>query len=344
MGNSEGLVSVIMPIYNSEIFLSAAIESVLSQSYALFELLLVDDGSSDRSYDIMKEYEKRDTRVKCFCKKNGGVCSSRNYGVSYAQGKYIAFIDNDDIYDSHFLEILVSQIENDKSDIVKCGRRNILVLQDLRETKSKDFGFPKSRRYKYEELIKDYFSIKMSGCFSAVWNGLYRAEFLNLNNIYFNEKVIHGNEDLIFNYQILKQKPSISVVDKILYIHYYRISHSTSTKFYPDQVSTRIDAIKLEKEIISEIVSETDKNIIEFEEFRECIRIVSNCNDKMERKEYIFFIEEQLGRRVFHYANTCKKLNIYQKYDWILFKNRWYDLYFLSKKVQRFLEIKKFLR
>lgn len=69
MGNSEGLVSVIMPIYNSEIFLSAAIESVLSQSYALFELLLVDDGSSDRSYDIMKEYEKRDTRVKCFCKK-----------------------------------------------------------------------------------------------------------------------------------------------------------------------------------------------------------------------------------------------------------------------------------
>lgn len=93
-----------MPVYNSEKYISKTIDSILSQSYTEFELLLIDDGSQDMSGKICDEYARKDARVKVVHKKNEGICATRNRGLKIATGKYIAFCDNDDIYMDNLLK------------------------------------------------------------------------------------------------------------------------------------------------------------------------------------------------------------------------------------------------
>lgn len=102
---NEIMISVIIPIYNTEKYLSRYIESVLNQSYKNFELLLINDGSKDRSGDICDEYAKKDNRIKVFHKENGGVSSARNLGLDNAKGDYVCFIDSDDYVGKRYLEI-----------------------------------------------------------------------------------------------------------------------------------------------------------------------------------------------------------------------------------------------
>lgn len=98
------MISIVVPIYNTKSFLSQCIESILSQSYSDFELLLIDDGSTDNSGILCDEYSKKDKRIRVFHKQNAGVGAARNTGIEMANGEYITFIDSDDYIDSHYLE------------------------------------------------------------------------------------------------------------------------------------------------------------------------------------------------------------------------------------------------
>ena len=97
-------VSIIMPVYNSEKYLEHAVNSILSQDFDDFELILVDDGSPDNSGQICDDFAKKDKRVKVIHKQNGGICSARNAGLDLAQGEYIGFCDNDDEYLPHLIK------------------------------------------------------------------------------------------------------------------------------------------------------------------------------------------------------------------------------------------------
>ena len=100
----ESLVTIIMPIYNASKYLNLSIESVLKQSYKNFTLLLIDDGSTDNSIEIIQEYKKKDDRIIVINKENGGVCNARNVGLKMTKTKYVTFIDHDDEYDKDFLK------------------------------------------------------------------------------------------------------------------------------------------------------------------------------------------------------------------------------------------------
>lgn len=331
-------VSVIMPIYNSEKYIDTAIKSVQAQSYKNFELLLIDDGSTDKSGEIGRRYQNSDARVKYIYKDNGGVCSARNLGISIAQGEYISFIDNDDEYDPKYLSLLTSIAERYQSDIIKCGRRNILITPELKVIKTQECGFPDTKHYSYKEFMQQYECIKKDGSFNSVWNGLYKASFIKDQKLIFDEEIRHGNEDMIFNYQALKCKPDICVLKDVLYVHYYRMSHSTSSKYYADQVTDRLKAITVESELLKDISSKDAVEAIRFEEFRDCIRLLSACGDKQEKSHKIKMIENTLGRDVFCNKHIYQYLNAKQRLDWKLFKNRWYGLYFTYKRVQRLVE------
>ena len=110
---NEIMISVIIPIYNTEKYLCQCIESVLIQSYPKFELLLINDGSKDRSGEICDEYAKKDNRIKVFHKENGGVSSARNLGLDNANGDYICFIDADDYVGKRYLEIHLPDNDED---------------------------------------------------------------------------------------------------------------------------------------------------------------------------------------------------------------------------------------
>lgn len=111
-------ISVIVPVYNTEQYLPRCIDSILAQTFTDFELLLIDDGSTDSSGEICDEYAHKDSRVRVFHKENGGVCSARNVGLDYAKGIWVTFADSDDYVTPMWLELF---IKGNKFDIVVCG-------------------------------------------------------------------------------------------------------------------------------------------------------------------------------------------------------------------------------
>ena len=98
------MISIIIPAYNAADYLAQTIESVLNQTYSDFELILIDDGSTDRTREIIKDYQCKDARIKYFYKENGGVSSARNLGLQKATGDFVSFLDSDDLWDRRFLE------------------------------------------------------------------------------------------------------------------------------------------------------------------------------------------------------------------------------------------------
>ena len=114
-------VSVIVPIYNAEMYIDKCIQSIINQTLRDIEIILVDDGSTDRSFEISNKYAKKDERIKIIKQKNKGVGAARNYGVSIATGKFITFIDSDDFVEIDMLEILYNAAINNNCDIIFSG-------------------------------------------------------------------------------------------------------------------------------------------------------------------------------------------------------------------------------
>ena len=106
------LISVIVPVYNVEPYLRQCIDSILNQTYTDFELILVDDGSTDRCPEICDKYKEKDDRVRVLHKTNGGLSDARNHGIDIANGDYITFIDSDDMVSKDYLEVLIQSLKS----------------------------------------------------------------------------------------------------------------------------------------------------------------------------------------------------------------------------------------
>ena len=117
---SEPIISVIVPIYNAKNYLRECLDSILSQSYNSLQIILVDDGSTDSSATICDEYKMKDDRIEIIHKKNGGVSSARNFGMKYASGSFISFVDADDWLEPFMYEKLVNQARTASADISCC--------------------------------------------------------------------------------------------------------------------------------------------------------------------------------------------------------------------------------
>ena len=113
------MVTVIVPAYNMEKYLARCLDSLLAQSYTDLEILVIDDGSKDRTYEIAERYAGKDGRIKAFHKENGGVSSARNLGIEKATGEYILFMDPDDLIEADSVEVLVRSMESG-ADLVSC--------------------------------------------------------------------------------------------------------------------------------------------------------------------------------------------------------------------------------
>lgn len=188
-------VSIIIPIYNSEATLQYTISSVLNQPFEDFELILIDDGSTDSSLDICEQYAAADTRVIVKSQKNRGVSSARNKGLEVATGNWIYFLDSDDYINHDFFE-KVSPFLDDDIDIIQFGsiRKKHNNIESYRQTL-------KSR----EKLIISSFPefIKTSNIGAlCVWLHLIKRKVILQNKIYFSEDMSY-NEDMLFMYQVL---------------------------------------------------------------------------------------------------------------------------------------------
>ena len=192
-------LSIIIPIYNTEAYLPQCLDSVLSQSYTDFELLLVDDGSTDNSGAICEEYAQKDTRIKVFHTKNGGICSARNIGLDNAQGEWIYLVDSDDELLPDGLRTMVECI-NDDVDVVMGGYEKYDLDGNLIMTERNHEIMTLSKRDSLLVLFQDY-SIHYS-YLGYVWIRLFRNRIIQDYALRF-DPTVRIKEDTLFVTQYL---------------------------------------------------------------------------------------------------------------------------------------------
>lgn len=223
----EPIISVIVPIYNVEKYLHKCIESILNQTLSNIEVILVNDGSTDKCLEIINSYSKKDERIKVINKANGGQSSARNMGLDIARGKYIGFVDSDDWLHYDMYENLYEAIEKSNADICVCGREAYSEEGKIGYQNKLDDELIDLDKYD----IKDYVTNKLFYKHTVVvWNKIYKKDIINKNNIRFEDVSYVGSEDALFNYQYLMHTKKIKAIDKIGYSQLSR-EGSTATSY-----------------------------------------------------------------------------------------------------------------
>ena len=177
----EDKVTIIVPVYNAEKYLEKCIKSLINQTYNNLEIILIDDGSLDKSWNICNNFAKKDTRIKVYHKENGGVSSARNWGLSNSSGKYILFVDSDDWLEDNMIEILYREIEEQKVDVSICN----FFCNDEKSQKINDKTNNKIISDDRKEKIKYLFEESLFGGY--LWNKLIRKSIIG--DIVFDENV-----------------------------------------------------------------------------------------------------------------------------------------------------------
>ena len=227
-------ISIIVPIYNAEKYLNKCIDSLVNQTKKELEFILVNDGSTDSSEDIIKSY--KDKRIKYFKNKNQGIGKTRNFGIDKATGKYLMFLDSDDYLDINACEKLYNKAIKEKSDLVVFDFYR--VEETLKEVTINNF---KSSSLKENpNLLLD---INLGPC-----NKLIKRELIDKSNTRFNEELKY--EDTPFVTEIIKNANKISKLNE--YLHYYVIHSNSETTVRDERV---FDIIK-----IIDIIREQYKN------------------------------------------------------------------------------------
>lgn len=241
------MISVIVPVYNTEKYLCECIDSILAQTYTDFEVLLIDDGSTDKSGEICDEYTQKDSRICVFHKNNGGVSSARNIGLENAKGEWVCFVDSDDIIPSDSLAFYEKALDDD-IDFFFSKYRILFQNGDLRaEYKNND-----NRDYSLEEFLPKMYIIKDGEYLGFICSKLFRRSVISKYKLRFNEK-IYFNEDRLFTVQyICYSKRDIRYINSLTYIYRMRedCSMASIKSNYNDKFVTDFDAlIQMKKEI-----------------------------------------------------------------------------------------------
>ena len=218
MGNE--LVSIIVPVYNTEEYIRQCLDSILNQTYQNFESLLINDGSPDNSADICREYVSKDSRFRYFEKENGGVSSARNLGIEHSKGEYITFIDSDDWVDSDYLEVLYNALIDENADISVSTYKRFHMGDNCWYFHSSQRGYEK-RVFTNQELIDEFIDLNtFDHSYGFVCGKLVRKDLSD--NIAFNEMTTLG-EDMEYWLKLYLISNKVVYVNRDSYI--YRVDN-----------------------------------------------------------------------------------------------------------------------
>ncbi|MGT2847152.1 glycosyltransferase family 2 protein [Streptococcus massiliensis] len=228
---TQSLVSIIVPIYNAEKSIEKCVHSILNQSFKDFELILMNDGSTDNTIDKLKHFQETDPRVKLIDKANEGVSTTRNRGIELASGRYIMFIDNDDYIASDYVETFFQAIETEQLDIVLGSYKRVDSQEKVLFQQSL-----KSNEWSKYIIV-------------APWAKIYRREFILEHKIQFFNYPI--GEDVVFNLKAYSLTDKIKTIDYNGYFWFYNESSISNTS--QRGFNKKIDIRVLFEKIISEI-------------------------------------------------------------------------------------------
>lgn len=227
-------VSVIIPVYNTEKYLEDCLESVINQTLRELEIILIDDGSTDSSYQIMERYKSQyPDRIQLLSKENGGQATARNMAIPLCRGEYIGFVDSDDYIEPSMYEKMYEKAVEMSADYVECNYINVKVNEAGEQERIADYG---SRVREYT-CKKDMFIDPML----APWNKMYRRELLQNSTVVFPEGLIY--EDTAFCLNAISLVETFAYVPEKFVVHYYRGS-STMNINKSHKVADILDVLK----------------------------------------------------------------------------------------------------
>nr|WP_144917750.1 MULTISPECIES: glycosyltransferase family 2 protein [Moraxella] len=215
--NTE-LISVVIPVYNTENYLRRCLESVINQTYKNLQIIIVDDGSNDDTKYICQEFAKLDNRIELIQKDNEGVSIARNLGIEMAKGEWIYFLDSDDYLEKEaFEQLLVFAMEHNP-DIIQFGVRDVNDTGHIRTRVPQKFAVYNNNI----DFIRNNNLTPLS-----LWVHLYKLDFINQHHLRFNENMAYA-EDLLFTHLAIFEAHTIMQIDKIFYNYY--LSHNSATR------------------------------------------------------------------------------------------------------------------
>lgn len=220
-------LSIIIPCYNVQDYILKTLSSVLSQTDSCYEIIIVDDGSYDSTYEIVYNKLRNQSNCKIIRQDNSGVSSARNAGLYHAVGKYIYFLDGDDIIDEKFIESIKFNLQNE--DIAIVGY-------------SKEINHKKQSYVPFiaKNYIQEYLSGKLYICMSSI---IFKKELLIDNSIIFNEST-HYSEDREFIAKALYKAERIKIIKNILFHYVYRVGSAMNSADYSEKRSTSLNAME----------------------------------------------------------------------------------------------------
>lgn len=336
------LISFIVPVYNAEKYLEQCIDSILNQSYDRIELILINDGSTDRSGEICDAYGQKDDRVKVIHQDNAGPSVARNRGIEAATGEYIQFVDSDDHIASHMTETLMKTM-SDEVQLVICGYELITKEED-RVISSKNFSFYKPGNYAKEDFLEHFGEIYQDYYIHYNWNKLYIAELIQKNGIRFNQDVIRG-EDLLFNLQYLDHCKKIAIISDFLYYYTNSNDGSITSTFRTNLFENQQLLLESTREFLRRNGAYTGPNKDSIEKFYTvrigaCFSNLFHPNSTLSRKETKKHIREIMwDKQVNQSVDYFNKGDLEKKWlgKWIKKKavNQLYLYYYLKSQMKK---------
>lgn len=323
-------ISVIMPVYNAELFLAESLESILNQTFTNFELICVNDRSNDLSTEILLKYQDLDDRIKILTNNiRQGAAETRNRGMRAAIGTYFVFLDADDIFEKDMLELAFNAIEKYQSDIVMFEAMH-MPTEKIHETIKKKH----TEKYK-EKYCRKTFSLKecepweIVNWTSAPWNKMYRRSFIESKKIYFQS--LPCNNDVYFVIMGYMSDSKIIVLDEERNLVHVRDHYSVSRISYDRDPMCSYKAIKkIQEELIERDLFKDVYAHFYYRAFFEFIGAIKSAQSREKAQKFYDFLSYEGIRQICenhetYYAQSDEYIqNAFEKFRKKSFESRWY--------------------
>ena len=324
----SNMISIIVPVYNSELYLKKCLDSLISQTYENIEIICIDDNSSDDSLRILQEYEKKDHRIKVIQKANEGVSLARNVGLDVAHGDYILFVDSDDWIDISTCEVALKKITEETADLVmwsyireretESSKKQIFDCDIIFEGKKVQ---EKLHRRMIGIVEDELARPENADALCTVWGKLYCRTIIFANHIRFYDiRKIGTYEDGLFNLEYLKYVQKAIFLNRYFY-HYRRTNLNSITGAYNANLAQKWDALF---HIMEEYIEQNELN----DKYREALynrislsliplginEMMNDCSARMKWRK----LKEIISRRSYTAAVMSLKIQ-YMPIHWKIF-------------------------
>lgn len=291
--------SFVIPCYNAQKYIEECIESILAQTFGDFEIVAVNDGSSDDTLSILEEYQKKDSRIRVISQKNKGQAAARNVGIKECAGEYLVCLDSDDlISDFDFLNILDKKIEENNADIVLYKFSKF--WKDDYSDAACTFNFPKNGSLAIIDLVRN------DAFYCSAWSKVIRRSFLVDNNIYFAEG--NKSEDQDWFLTVMSHKPKLNCIDKS-FILYRQHENSVTSSGGEKNICDALETIEKWKSLY-EHSSDSDNDMLHALAKLYCNLLIASANTGTYKNKEIYLRLKNLKVLLRYDAN--KRVSIFK--------------------------------